>query len=62
MAMDDEDLAPRKAKPQPKNLDPMSIEELADYIGALKDEIGRVEAEIAKKKKIRDGATALFRK
>jgi uncharacterized small protein (DUF1192 family) len=62
MAMDDEDLAPRKAKPQPKNLDPMSIEELGDYIAELQDEIRRVESEISKKKKIRDGAAALFRK
>jgi uncharacterized small protein (DUF1192 family) len=62
MALDDEDLAPRKAKPQPKNLDPMSIEELGDYIGDLKEEIARVEREIAKKKQIRDGAAALFRK
>ena len=62
MAMDDEDLAPRKAKPQPKSLDPMSIEELGDYIAELRDEIARVEREIAKKRQIRDGATALFRK
>lgn len=62
MAMDDEDLAPRKAKPQLKNLDPISIEELGDYIAELKDEIARVEREIAKKQKVRDGAAALFRK
>jgi uncharacterized small protein (DUF1192 family) len=62
MAMDDEDLAPRKVKPQPKTLDPMSIEELGDYIAELKDEIARVEREIAKKQKVRDGAAALFRK
>jgi uncharacterized small protein (DUF1192 family) len=62
MAMDDEDLAPRKAKPQPKNLDPMSIEELGDYILALKDEISRADREIAKKRQVRDGAAALFRK
>jgi uncharacterized small protein (DUF1192 family) len=62
MAMDDEDLAPRKAKPAPKNLDPMSIEELGDYIAELKAEITRVESEITKKKKVRDGAAALFRK
>ena len=62
MALEDEDLAPRKAKPQPKNLDPMSVEELGDYISELKDEIARVEREIAKKRQIRDGAAALFRK
>jgi uncharacterized small protein (DUF1192 family) len=62
MAMDEDDLAPRKARPQPKNLDPMSIEELADYIGELKAEIARTEREIAKKKQVRDGAAALFRK
>ena len=62
MAMDDEDLAPRKAKPPPKILDPMSIEELGDYIGELRAEIARVEREISKKQKVRDGAAALFRK
>ena len=60
--MDEEDLLPRKAKPQPKNLDPVSIEELNLYIGELEDEIRRVRTEISKKQKIRDGAAALFRK
>jgi uncharacterized small protein (DUF1192 family) len=62
MAMEDEDLAPRKAKPQPKSLDPMSIAELEAYIAELQGEIGRVNSEIAKKRKIRDGAASLFRK
>jgi uncharacterized small protein (DUF1192 family) len=62
MAMDDEDLAPRKAKPQPKNLDPMSIGELEDYIAELQGEIARVNSEIAKKRKIGDAAASLFRK
>ena len=41
--MDLEELEPRKAKPHPKNLDPMSVEELTDYIANLKAEIARVE-------------------
>ena len=60
--MDDDDLLPRKAKPQPRSLDPMSIGELEAYIAELEEEIARVRAEIAKKRKIRDGAASLFRK
>ena len=60
--MDDEDLAPRKAKPPPKNLDPLSIGELDDYVAELEAEIARARAEIARKRKVRDGAASLFRK
>jgi len=62
MAMDEEDFLPRKVKPQPKNLDPMSIDELEAYIGELESEIARIRGEITKKQKIRDGAASLFRK
>lgn len=60
--MEDEDLRPLKAKPQPRNLDPMSVAELNDYIAELEGEIARARTEIAKKDKIRSGAEALFRK
>lgn len=60
--MDFEDLEPRnKAKPK-KDLQPMSIAELTDYIAALEEEIGRARAAIAAKQKDRAGAEGLFKK
>ena len=60
--MDLDDLEPRKAKPKPKNLDPLSVDELEAYIGELQDEIARVKAEIAKKQAHLNAAAAFFRK
>lgn len=60
MAMDDEEFP--KPKPKVKNLEPMSIEELEDYISGLKSEISRAEADIEAKKQHRVGADAVFRK
>jgi uncharacterized small protein (DUF1192 family) len=62
MAMDLEDLEPRKAKPKPKNLDPLSIDELNAYISELEAEIVRVKGEIAKKSAHLNAAAALFKK
>jgi uncharacterized small protein (DUF1192 family) len=59
--MDTDDLEPRKAKPQPKNLDPMSVEELAAYIEDLKSEIRRVEENMQKKKAHLSAAAGLFK-
>lgn len=59
--MDIEDLEPRKAKPQPKNLDPMSVEELTDYIADLKSEIARVEEKIAAKRAHLNAASGFFK-
>ena len=59
--MDIEDLEPRKKAPTPVNLDPLSIEELNDYIAALEAEIARVKAKIATKKSHLAGAASLFR-
>ncbi len=39
----------------------MSIAELEQYIEDMKDEIKRVEADIAKKKAVRDAASSLFK-
>jgi uncharacterized small protein (DUF1192 family) len=61
IAMDTDDLEPRKAKPQLKNLDPMSVEELAAYIESLKAEIRRVEENMAKKKAHLTAAAGLFK-
>ncbi len=60
--MDLEDLEPRKAKPKPKNLDPLSIDELNDYIAELEAEIARVKADIAKKSAHLSAAAAFFKK
>jgi uncharacterized small protein (DUF1192 family) len=60
-AMDTDDLEPRKAKPKPKNLDPMSVEELAEYIEELKAEIRRVEENMVKKKAHLSAAAGLFK-
>jgi uncharacterized small protein (DUF1192 family) len=59
--MDTDDLEPRKAKPQPKNLDPMSVDELAGYIEDLKAEIRRVEENMARKRAHLNAAAGLFK-
>lgn len=63
--MDTDDLEPRAKATQPqrkRDLEPMSIEELEEYIQEMKDEIHRVEQTIAAKKKHRDGLEGLFKK
>ena len=55
---DDLDL-PRPAS-KPRDLNPLSIEELNNYIATLETEIARAEAMIAKKKAHKDGIDALF--
>ncbi len=42
-------------------LDSLSIEELHAYIGELREEIARVEADIARKQSHRSAADAFFR-
>ncbi len=60
MSMEEGELQPKA--PEPKDLEPMSIEQLEDYVAEMKAEIARVEEAIAAKKDIRVGAEALFRK
>lgn len=60
--MDIEDPEPRNKKPQPKNLDDLSIEALKDYIAELESEIARTRAAIAQKEKARLGADQFFKK
>lgn len=60
--MDEEDLEPLRATPKPRNLDPMSIEQLNEYIVELDAEIARVRAEIASKSAHLGTAEELFRK
>ncbi|NCC21740.1 MAG: DUF1192 domain-containing protein [Alphaproteobacteria bacterium] len=59
--MFDEDLEPRTVKPQPKNLEKMSIDELERYIADMEGEIDRVREEIKRKVAHRDAASSLFR-
>lgn len=56
-----DDLPQNMPKPK-RNLDPMSIEELHEYIAEMQEEIERVRAEIAKKEAHRSGVEALFKK
>ncbi|QQG35828.1 MAG: DUF1192 domain-containing protein [Micavibrio aeruginosavorus] len=59
--MFDDDLEPSTKKTKLRNLDNMSVEELKEYIEAMKAEIARVEAEISKKQKHMDAAASLFK-
>lgn len=43
-------------------LDSMSVEELGEYIGELRAEIARVEADIGRKQSHRNAADAFFRR
>ncbi len=60
--MDIDDLEPRKPQPQPKNLDPLSVDELQAYIVELEAEIARVKQEIARKQAHLNAAAAFFKK
>ncbi|ACT60637.1 DUF1192 domain-containing protein [Hirschia baltica] len=44
----------------PRALEDMSLEELASQIETLKEEIARCEAEIIKKKSVKNAADAIF--
>ncbi|MAI62256.1 MAG: hypothetical protein CBB87_07255 [Micavibrio sp. TMED27] len=59
--MFDEDLPIKKTSEFPRNLDGASVEELQDYIGKLKDEIVRVEQDIATKKESAAAADKFFK-
>ncbi len=63
MAIDDDDEKPKKPRGlEPRVLDRLSIEELEAYIGELKAEIARTEADITRKRAVRLGAEAFFKK
>ena len=59
--MENDDLPQNVPKPK-RNLDPMSVEELHDYIAEMREEIERVRGEIAKKEAHKAGVEALFKK
>ena len=60
--MDSDDQEPRKNPPTLKVLDPMSIEELRDYIAELEAEIVRAREAIKRKEAVRAGAEAFFKR
>jgi uncharacterized small protein (DUF1192 family) len=59
--MDLDDLEPRNKKPEPRNLDVMSIKALEECIAELEGEIARVRQAIAAKKDARAGADSVFK-
>ena len=61
--MDTDDLEPLvpKALTKPKDLDVMSMEALAEYIGELEAEIDRVRNKIAEKESARGAAESVFK-
>jgi uncharacterized small protein (DUF1192 family) len=59
--MDIEELEPKKQKPQLRNLDVLSIEELNTYVEEMRTEIKRVEEKIAAKKAHINAAAGLFK-
>lgn len=63
MARDDDEALPRPpSRLERLPLDMLGIEELNAYIGELKAEITRVEADIARKQSHRSAADSFFRK
>ena len=59
--MFDDDLEPQKRAKPVKNLEPMSFDELAEYIEEMKQEITRAEAEITRKKAHMAAAASIFK-
>jgi len=63
MTEDEDDLPrPKPRRLPPLLLDRLSVEELREYIGELREEITRVEADIGRKQQQRSAADAFFRK
>lgn len=60
--MNTDDLEPEQKKPEPKNLEEMSIEALEEYIAELEAEIARVREAIGGKEVARSGAEQFFKK
>lgn len=62
MAFETDDLEPLKKKSQPRNLDPMSVDDLREYVDVLKAEILRVEEKIKAKQSHASAAASFFKK
>ncbi|MEI6559784.1 MAG: DUF1192 family protein [Rhodospirillaceae bacterium] len=61
MAMDTDELEPRKKKPALKDLTVLGIADLEDYILELNGEVERARAMIVSKKAALSGAAAFFK-
>jgi uncharacterized small protein (DUF1192 family) len=61
MAADDEDPTPKRPA-GPKDLTPLSVEELKHYIAGLEAEIARARSAISAKESHRSGVEGLFRR
>lgn len=59
--MEDEDNLPRKSDWEPKHLEPLSIDQLEDYIRVLEGEISRVRTDIATKQAKLAAAASIFK-
>ena len=59
--MDPEDLEPRLQPKPVKDLEPMSVEALTDYIAELESEIERAREMIASKQSARGAAEIFFK-
>lgn len=60
--MFDDDLPQiKKTAEFPRNLENMSVSELEEYVGELKEEIERAEGDIAKKKASQSAAADVFK-
>ena len=62
MVLDDDAPPPKPVRLHKLVLDLLGVEELGEYIGELREEMARVEAEIARKRQHRSAADAFFRK
>lgn len=61
MAQEEDPPVRKRRRLEPLTLDSLGVEELRDYIGELRDEIARVEADITRKQGHRSAADAFFR-
>lgn len=59
--MFDDDLPKPKTSEFPRNLDGMSVSELEEYVAELKEEITRVQADMAKKQASSAAADSFFK-
>ena len=59
--MFDDELPKPKTSEFPRNMTDMSVSELSDYIDELREEIGKAEADIAKKKASEEAAASVFK-
>lgn len=58
---EEEQLRPHSGRALPQSLEGLSEADLEEYRTALRQEIARVEAELARRRSVRNAAEALFR-